>query len=166
MSIIGFGVERALCGRSACVPHRSARIRLQDVARALGVVQCGELTFSFHAGHWVNELVVCYEMNRQRIGAALRSRRSWLVACGLFPLMALATHVAVFPGNTKGGPHFWTLDGMTVVTVFIGLRMLVGLALAEKTWKAWFYFLLPIPFAVGINWLEGVMRNPPSWFSV
>jgi hypothetical protein len=80
--------------------------------------------------------------------------------------MALATQVAVFPGNTKGGPNFWTLDGMTVVTACIGLRMLVGLALAEKTWKAWLYFLLPIPFAVEINWLEGVVRNPPPWISV
>ena len=80
--------------------------------------------------------------------------------------MTLATHVAVNAGVTKGGPIVWPLDGMTIVTACIGLRMLVGLALAEATWKAWFYFFLPIPFVVGINWLEGMMRNPPPWFNV
>jgi hypothetical protein len=102
-------------------------------------------------------------MNRQTIILALRCRVPWLIACGLFPIMVVATHIAVFPGNTPVGPQFWKIDGMTVVSVGIGLRLVVGMALAEETWKAWFYFFLPIPFAIAINWLEGVVLNPPAW---
>ena len=104
-------------------------------------------------------------MNRETIAAGLRRRVPWMVACWLFPIMVVATHVAVIPGNTRIGPQFWKIDGMTVVSVCVGLRLVVGLALAEKTWKAWFYFFLPIPFAITINWLGGVVLNPPDWAS-
>lgn len=105
-------------------------------------------------------------MNQGEIKAALKQRRPWLIACGLFPFMALVTQIAVFPGSTKSGTNFWTLDGMTVVTACIGLRLLVGLALAERRWKAWFYFFLSIPFAIVIVWIEQVARNPPPWLDM
>ena len=99
------------------------------------------------------------------ISVVLKRRRSWLIACALFPVVAFATQVFVFPGNTKLGPQFWKLDAVTVVEALIGVRMLVGLALAEKNWKAWYYLVLPIVVAVVVEWLGRVVLNPPKWMS-
>ncbi len=77
------------------------------------------------------------KISKKNIIAEIKQRRSWILACCLFPIMIVATIPFVSCmcaiGDAKARVLF-------VAEMCVFLRMLIGLLLAEKRWKAWFYF--------------------------
>ena len=60
------------------------------------------------------------------------------MSCVAFLVIAVVTGLSL-PGNTKSGIHVIHWDAWALIQALIGTRILFGLLLAERSWKAWFY---------------------------
>ncbi len=92
-------------------------------------------------------------MTKEKLIAELKRRRTWFIACLLYIPMLFITIPSVVCacaiGSAKGQALFFA-------ELCVAGRMLIGLALAEKNWKAWFYLFLPIGLTVLTNVFAGM----------